>query len=149
MSKKIHSQDSNFEEIWKEMDEIEPLTPPPADVEDSYRAYKEAALSDAYMFGEYNGYEAYDEEGLTPSFFYKYLKKSVEMKTYKQFVAEANKSREINEAIGLGAAALGALNWGLESLDLLIPLITDSLRRTRMVNLNLIIRVLLLMQLLL
>ena len=33
MSKKIHSQDSNFEEIWKEMDEIEPLTPPPADVE--------------------------------------------------------------------------------------------------------------------
>ena len=63
MSKKIHSQDSNFEEIWKEMDEIEPLTPPPADVEDSYRAYKEAALSDAYMFGEYNGYEAYEEEG--------------------------------------------------------------------------------------
>ena len=33
MSKKIHSQDSNFEEIWKEMDEIEPLTPPPVDVE--------------------------------------------------------------------------------------------------------------------
>jgi hypothetical protein len=63
MSKKIRSQDSNFEEIWKEMDEIEPLTPPPADVEDSYRAYKEAALSDAYMFGEYDGYEAYAEEG--------------------------------------------------------------------------------------
>ena len=62
MSKKIRSQDSNFEEIWKEMDEIEPLTPPPTDVEDSYRAYKEAALSDAYMFGEYNGYEAYEEE---------------------------------------------------------------------------------------
>jgi len=35
------------------------------------------------------------------------------MKTYKQFVAEANKSREINEGIGLGALALGALNWGL------------------------------------
>ena len=31
MSKKIHSQDSNFEEIWKEMDEIEPLTPPPVE----------------------------------------------------------------------------------------------------------------------
>jgi hypothetical protein len=45
------------------MDEIEPLTPAPADVEDSYRAYKEAALSDAYMFGEYDGYEAYTEEG--------------------------------------------------------------------------------------
>jgi len=62
MSKKTHSQDSNFEEIWKEMDEIEPLTPPPADVEDSYRAYKEAALSDAYMFGEYDGYEAFKGE---------------------------------------------------------------------------------------
>tara|TARA_B000000437_G_scaffold180828_1_gene136860 strand:- start:1608 stop:2054 length:447 start_codon:yes stop_codon:yes gene_type:complete len=37
------------------------------------------------------------------------------MKTYKQFVAEANKSREINEAIGLGALALGALNWGLRA----------------------------------
>ena len=36
------------------------------------------------------------------------------MKTYKQFVAEANKSREINEAIGLGAAALGLLQLGSE-----------------------------------
>ena len=64
MSNQTHSQDSpsDFEEIWKEMDEIEPLTPPPADVEDSYRAYKEAALSDAYMFGEYDGYEAYKGE---------------------------------------------------------------------------------------
>jgi len=35
------------------------------------------------------------------------------MKTYKQFVAEANKTRKINEGIGLGALALGALNWGL------------------------------------
>ena len=35
------------------------------------------------------------------------------MKTYKQFVAEANKTRRINEGIGLGALALGALNWGL------------------------------------
>ena len=65
MSNQTHSQDSvsDFEEIWKEMDEIEPLTPPSADIEDSYRAYKEAALSDAYMFGEYDGYEAYAEEG--------------------------------------------------------------------------------------
>jgi len=67
MSNQIHSQDSasdkesDFEKIWKEMDEIEPLTPLPADVEDSYRAYKEAALSDSYMFGEYDGYEAYKE----------------------------------------------------------------------------------------
>lgn len=37
------------------------------------------------------------------------------MKTYKQFVAEANKSREINEAIGLGAAALGLLQLGLRA----------------------------------
>lgn len=67
MSNQTHSQDSasdkesDFEKIWKEMDEIEPLTPLPADVEDSYRAYKEAALSDSYMFGEYDGYEAYKE----------------------------------------------------------------------------------------
>jgi len=56
MSKEIHSQDLAFEEIWKEMDEIEPLTPI---VEDSIRAYREAALSDSYMFGEYDGYQAY------------------------------------------------------------------------------------------
>lgn len=37
------------------------------------------------------------------------------MKTYKQFVAEANKSREINEAIGLGAAALRLLQLGLRA----------------------------------
>ena len=27
MSKKTHSQDLSFEEIWEEMDSIEPLTP--------------------------------------------------------------------------------------------------------------------------
>ena len=27
MSKKTPSQDSNFEKIWEEMDQIEPLTP--------------------------------------------------------------------------------------------------------------------------
>ena len=62
MSNQIRSQDSasDFEEIWKEMDEIEPLTPLPSDeLENSYRAYREAALSDAYMFGEYDGYEAF------------------------------------------------------------------------------------------
>ena len=37
------------------------------------------------------------------------------MKTYKQFVAEANKSRKINEGIGLGAAALGLLQLGLRA----------------------------------
>ena len=35
------------------------------------------------------------------------------MKTYKQFVAEANKSREIHE--GWGGAALRLLNWGLRA----------------------------------
>ena len=42
MSKETPSQDLAFEKIWKEMDEIEPLTPI---VEDSIKAYKEAALS--------------------------------------------------------------------------------------------------------
>ena len=64
MSKQTHSQDSpsDLEEVWEEMEKIEPLAPPPIDVEDSYRAYKEAALSDAYMFGEYDGYEAFKRE---------------------------------------------------------------------------------------
>tara|TARA_B100000035_G_C20861355_1_gene492012 strand:+ start:290 stop:439 length:150 start_codon:yes stop_codon:yes gene_type:complete len=46
------------------MDEIEPLTPTPSKKEEeaaALRAYKEAALSDSYMFGEYNGYEAYGD----------------------------------------------------------------------------------------
>ena len=58
MSKKIHSQDSNFEEIWKEMDEIEPLTPVTSA---SLEAYREAAKSDAFLFGDYDAYEAYKE----------------------------------------------------------------------------------------
>jgi hypothetical protein len=57
MSQKTHSQDSNFEEIWKKMDEIEPLTP----VQKSIQAYKEAAVSDEYMFGDYDGYQAYED----------------------------------------------------------------------------------------
>jgi hypothetical protein len=65
MSKKIPSQDSNFEEVWKEMDEIEPLTPPPpskkTQLKDAYASYREAALSDGFMFGDYNGYDAYKE----------------------------------------------------------------------------------------
>ena len=56
MSKETPSQDLAFEEIWKKMDEIEPLT---TIVKDSMRAYREAALSDSYMFGEYDGYQAY------------------------------------------------------------------------------------------
>jgi hypothetical protein len=66
MSKKIPSQDSNFKEVWKEMDEIEPLTPPPPSekylTDEALKAYREAALSDSYMFGEYNGYEAFKGE---------------------------------------------------------------------------------------
>jgi len=70
MSKKILSQDSNsdFEKIWKEMEEIEPLTPPPSVkkeiTDEALKAYREAALSDAYMFGEYNGYDAYQDYGV-------------------------------------------------------------------------------------
>ena len=71
MSKKIPSQDSNFEEVWREMDEIEPLTPPPSIkneiTDEALKAYREAALSDAYMFGEYNGYDAYLDCGDIPN----------------------------------------------------------------------------------
>ena len=52
MSKQTPSQDLAFEDVWNEMDKIEPLTPI---VKDSIRAYREAALSDSYMFGEYDG----------------------------------------------------------------------------------------------
>ena len=62
MSKKTRSQDFNFEEIWREMDEIEPLTPLPSEVKDSYKAYIEAAESDAFMFGDYDGYKAFKGE---------------------------------------------------------------------------------------
>ena len=61
MSKKIPSQDSNFEEIWKEMDEIEPLTPKQEEVKKSLESYKEAAKHDAYLFGDYDAYSAYEE----------------------------------------------------------------------------------------
>lgn len=60
MSQKTHSQDSNFEEIWKKMDEIEPLTSKPSkEVQNSIDAYIEAAKIDDYLFGDYDGYEAY------------------------------------------------------------------------------------------
>ena len=66
MSEKIPSPDSNFDEVWREMDEIEPLTPLPSVkneiTDEALKAYREAALSDAYMFGEYNGYEAFKGE---------------------------------------------------------------------------------------
>ena len=50
------------------MDEIEPLAPLPSktELDLSYEAYKEAALSDSYMFGEYDGYKAYLDYGDIP-----------------------------------------------------------------------------------
>ena len=117
MSKKTHSQDSNFEpkiaplgscynynklkkeglvseeksfeEVWREMDAIDPLTPSPADPrndddydtwdygtepipedhtwkKESIEAYREAAKSDAFLFGDYDAFQAYGikvEEG--------------------------------------------------------------------------------------
>ena len=71
MSKKIPSQDSNseeFEKIWKKMDEIEPLTPSrqKTEQESSLEAYREAAKSDAFLFGDYDAFQAYGikiEEG--------------------------------------------------------------------------------------
>ena len=56
MSKKIPSRDSSFEEIWAEMDAIEPLTPPCPTAEDRY---KEAKKSDDFIFGDY---ESFDEK---------------------------------------------------------------------------------------
>ena len=44
------------------MDEIEPLTSLPSEVKDSYQAYIEAAKSDAFMFGDYDGYKAFEGE---------------------------------------------------------------------------------------
>ncbi len=43
MSKKTHSADSNSKEI-----------------EESIKAYREAAKVDAWLFGDYDGYESYD-----------------------------------------------------------------------------------------
>ena len=43
MSKKTHSADSNFKET-----------------EESIKAYREAAMADAWLFGDYDAYEAYD-----------------------------------------------------------------------------------------
>jgi len=48
MLPKIPSQDSHY-------DEFEAFR------EDALRAYRDAALTDAYMFGDYDGYEAYKE----------------------------------------------------------------------------------------
>jgi hypothetical protein len=48
MLPKAPSQDSPY-------DEFEAFS------EDALRAYRDAALSDAYMFGDYDGYEAYKE----------------------------------------------------------------------------------------
>ena len=43
MSKKIHSADSNSKETEKCM-----------------KAYRDAAMADAWLFGDYDAYEAYD-----------------------------------------------------------------------------------------
>ena len=72
MLPKTHSQDLAFDEVWKEMDKVESLTPPHnkckgnckcncLKTEDALETYKEAAKADDYLFGEYNGYEAYEE----------------------------------------------------------------------------------------
>ena len=66
MSKKTHSQDFNSKQIWSEMDDIDPLTPTPAQREDERRdslaAYREAAAADDYLFGDYDAYAAYLRE---------------------------------------------------------------------------------------
>jgi len=65
MSQKIHSQDSNFEETWRKMDEIDPLTPKVSEckgnckcnclkTEDAIKIYQEAAAADDFIFGDYD-----------------------------------------------------------------------------------------------
>ena len=71
MSDQIHSQDSpsDFKEVWMEMEEVERwITPSPSkkEIDASLEAYKEAAKSDAYMFGEYDAYGAYKDYGDIP-----------------------------------------------------------------------------------
>jgi hypothetical protein len=48
------------------MDDIDPLTPTPAqrevEREDSLAAYREAAASDDFLFGDYDAYAAYMRE---------------------------------------------------------------------------------------
>jgi len=49
MSQKIPLQDSNFSDVWREMERIEPLTP------NSFNdIYRKAAESDEYLFGDYD-----------------------------------------------------------------------------------------------
>ena len=59
------SEEKTFEEVWREMDEIDPLTPPvptKSDEEKSLEAYREAAKSDAFLFGDYDAFQAYGRE---------------------------------------------------------------------------------------
>ena len=56
MLPKTPSQDSHY-------DEFEAFR------EDALRAYREAAKSDAFLFGDYDGYEAYREDSQESSFF--------------------------------------------------------------------------------
>ena len=64
--------ESDFEKVWREMDEIEPLTPiTPKEEQDAFTqealaSYREAAKSDSYMFGDYDGYQAYKDRGDVP-----------------------------------------------------------------------------------
>ena len=50
-----------------------PKTPLPDLVSDSYAAYREAAKSDAFLFGDYDGYKAFedlDKEGQQDPLFF-------------------------------------------------------------------------------
>lgn len=73
MLPKTHSQDLTFDEVWKEMDKMESLTPfhnkckgnckcSCVKTEDALETYRKAAESDAFLFGDYDGYDAYRED---------------------------------------------------------------------------------------
>lgn len=63
-SDKEPDKESDFEKIWKEMDEIEPLTPlpPKSELECSYDAFREAAIMDDYLFGDYDYIEEWKNQ---------------------------------------------------------------------------------------
>jgi len=45
----------------EESSKMLPKTPLPDLVSDSYAAYREAAKSDAFLFGDYDGYKAFED----------------------------------------------------------------------------------------
>jgi len=54
-----HKKPKSSPTLLEELNKMSKEIPSQDLVSDSMRAYREAALSDSYMFGEYDGYQAY------------------------------------------------------------------------------------------